>query len=64
TGVFVAGYATASLFVEMFREPDAHLGFLAGGITMGQVLSVPLLLFGIFMIGLAMRRAPTVPGLR
>ncbi|MDA0368062.1 MAG: prolipoprotein diacylglyceryl transferase [Proteobacteria bacterium] len=64
TGVFVAGYAAARLFVEMFREPDAHLGFLAGGITMGQVLSVPLLLFGIFMIGLAMRRAPTVPGLR
>ena len=61
TGVFVAGYAVARLFVELFREPDAHLGFLAGRITMGQVLSIPLLLFGIFLIWRAVQRAPFAP---
>jgi phosphatidylglycerol---prolipoprotein diacylglyceryl transferase len=64
TGVFTAGYALARLFVELFREPDAHLGFLAGGITMGQVLSVPLLLFGLFLVWRAVQRAPLVPDLR
>ena len=63
TGVFTAGYALARLFVELFREPDAHLGFLAGGITMGQVLSVPLLLFGLFLVWRAVQRAPLVPDL-
>jgi phosphatidylglycerol:prolipoprotein diacylglycerol transferase len=61
TGVFAAGYAVARLFVELFREPDAHLGFLAGRITMGQVLSIPLLLFGIFLIWRAVQRAPLAP---
>ncbi len=50
TGVFAIGYAASRLFVELFREPDAHLGFLFGGVTMGQLLSVPLLLFGLYMI--------------
>lgn len=61
TGIFVSGYTAARLFVELFREPDAHLGFLAGGITMGQVLSLPLLLFGLLLIAWALHRAPTVP---
>jgi phosphatidylglycerol---prolipoprotein diacylglyceryl transferase len=64
TGVFAGGYALARLFVEFFREPDAHLGFLAGGITMGQILSVPLLLLGVFLVWRAVQRAPLVPDLR
>ena len=64
TGVFVSGYAIARMFVELFREPDAHLGFIAGGITMGQILSLPLLLFGLFLIARALGRAPTVPSPR
>ena len=47
TGVFLTGYALARMLVEVFREPDAHLGFLAGGVTMGQVLSLPMLLAGL-----------------
>ncbi len=56
TGAFLIGYALARILVEQFREPDAYLGFLAGGVTMGQVLSLPLLLAG---LGLAIwaRRA-------
>lgn len=46
-GIFAAGYAVARSFCEMFREPDAQLGFLFGGLTMGMLLSVPLLLAGI-----------------
>jgi phosphatidylglycerol:prolipoprotein diacylglycerol transferase len=50
TGVFIAGYGLARLFVEFFREPDAHLGFLLGGATMGQLLSLPLVAFGLWLI--------------
>ena len=57
-GIFLAGYAVARMTAELFRQPDAFLGFLAGGITMGQVLSVPLLLIGLFLIVRARRRPP------
>ncbi len=55
-GVFCAGYALSRGFVEFFREPDAHLGFILPGITMGQLLSLPLLLFGLGLIIIALRR--------
>jgi phosphatidylglycerol---prolipoprotein diacylglyceryl transferase len=46
-GVFVCGYALSRIFVEFFREPDPQLGYLAfGWLTMGMVLSVPMLLIG------------------
>lgn len=57
-GAFLAGYALARIVAEFFREPDAHLGFLLGGVTMGQILSVPMLLAGIAIMVLARRRAP------
>lgn len=50
TGVFFLGYALARGFVELFRQPDAHLGFLIGGLTMGQLLSIPMILIGIYLI--------------
>src|SRR6185436_8724867 len=59
-GLFAVGYAIARSFCELFREPDAQLGFLWGGLTMGMLLSVPLLLFGIVMIVIALRRPPRV----
>ena len=49
-GLFCAGYAIARLAVELFREPDAQLGFLFAGATMGQLLSLPLLLVGLILI--------------
>jgi len=50
TGVFLAGYAVARIIGEHFRQPDAFLGFLFAGITMGQLLSVPMLLIGLWLI--------------
>ena len=49
TGVFLAGYGAARFFVEFFRQPDAHLGFLFAGATMGQLLSLPLILLGLYL---------------
>jgi len=49
-GLFLAGYAVARTIGEMFRQPDAFLGFLAFGVTMGQILSVPMLIVGIGLI--------------
>jgi phosphatidylglycerol---prolipoprotein diacylglyceryl transferase len=50
TGVFLCGYALARITGEFFREPDAFLGFLAFGATMGQILSVPMFLAGVWLI--------------
>lgn len=50
SGVFLAGYGLCRLLVEHFREPDAQLGFLLGSITMGQLLSLPMLLAGLWLI--------------
>ncbi|WP_426122365.1 prolipoprotein diacylglyceryl transferase [Pararhizobium sp. PWRC1-1] len=50
-GVFVTGYGLARIFVEFFREPDAQLGYLLGGwLTMGMLLSVPMVLIGLWAI--------------
>jgi len=57
TGVFVGGYGAARFFVEFFREPDAHLGFLFAGATMGQLLSLPLILLGVYLVIRARRAA-------
>jgi len=56
-GVFLCGYGLARIIGELFREPDAHLGFLAGGLTMGQLLSVPMVLIGLWLMARA-RPAP------
>jgi len=40
--IFIAGYALSRMFVELFREPDAHIGFLSFGLTMGQILSIAM----------------------
>jgi len=60
TGVFLAGYAVARIFVEFFREPDSFLGFLAAGTTMGQWLSLPMLIAGVYFIWRACRRATQI----
>ncbi len=55
-GAFFAGYALARSTVEFVREPDANLGILFGFITMGQLLSVPLFLAGVWLIRRAVAR--------
>ncbi len=56
TGCFLVGYAIARITGETFREPDAFLGFLAFGTTMGQILSIPMLLIGLWLIWRARAR--------
>jgi phosphatidylglycerol:prolipoprotein diacylglycerol transferase len=50
TGLFLTGYAIARIIAECFREPDAFLGFLPFGTTMGQILSLPMILIGLSLI--------------
>ena len=55
-GLFVGGYGLARIASEFFREPDAHIGFLAGGLTMGILLSLPMVLVGLGAVIYALRR--------
>ena len=57
TGVFLMGYGIARIIGECFRQPDPQLGFLFLGITMGQVLSAPLVLIGLWLL---LRAKPVV----
>ena len=56
SGLFVAFYGTYRFLIEFVREPDAHLGFVAGSLTMGQLLSLPMIVAGIAMIVIGYRR--------
>ena len=58
SGLFLAGYGLSRAIVEFFREPDAHIGFLAAGITMGQLLSLPMIIAGLGLALWAWRRRP------
>ncbi len=55
-GSFIAFYGLARITGEFFREPDPQLGFLWGGLTMGMLLSVPMIIAGAIIIVLAWRR--------
>ncbi len=56
-GAFLCGYGVSRFVVEFFREPDDHLGFLFAGATMGQLLSVPMILLGLALIIWSARRS-------
>lgn len=48
--VFLMGYAVCRIFVELFRQPDVGIGFVAlNWITMGQLLSIPMFFAGLFL---------------
>ena len=57
-GSFIALYGLARITGEFFREPDPQLGFLWGGLTMGMLLSVPMVLAGIGIVAAVLRRPP------
>lgn len=56
SGLFLAGYGLFRFFVEFTREPDYFLGLLAGNLSMGQLLSLPMIIIGLFLL---FRRAET-----
>ncbi|GJL85353.1 MAG: prolipoprotein diacylglyceryl transferase [Micavibrio sp.] len=55
SGVFLFGYGFFRSVAELFRQPDDQLGFLWGGSSMGQLLSIPMMLAGLFLIAYAWR---------
>lgn len=57
SGFFLVGYGAFRFVAEYAREPDNFLGFLAGGLTMGQWLSLPMFVGGLLMMFMAYRRA-------
>jgi phosphatidylglycerol---prolipoprotein diacylglyceryl transferase len=60
-GSFIAIYGLARITGEFFREPDPQLGFLWGGLTMGMLLSVPMIIAGAILIVMAWRRKAPEP---
>jgi len=59
---FITGYGLCRIVVEFFREPDAHLGFIFGPVSMGQLLSFPMILIGAIMLALTLRpKSAAVP---
>jgi len=60
-GAFLAGYGLFRIVVEFFRQPDPQLGFLTFGATMGQLLSVPMVLLGLGLIAYGRSRPPATP---
>lgn len=56
-GGFILGYGLSRFVVEFFREPDAHMGFLSLGMTMGQWLSFPMIVVGSAFLVVSFRRS-------
>ena len=57
SGLFLAGYGVFRFVAEFFREPDAHIGYLAGNwLTMGMAFSLPMVLAGIVLVVFAYAR--------
>lgn len=50
SGLFALGYGLSRIIVEFFREPDAQLGYFLDFITMGMILSLPLVAIGIWLL--------------
>jgi phosphatidylglycerol:prolipoprotein diacylglycerol transferase len=62
-GSFIALYGLARITGEFFREPDKQLGFLWGQLTMGMLLSVPMVIVGAVLIACVLRREAPQPAL-
>ena len=50
TGVFLSSYGMARFFVEFVRQPDAHIGLFGGIFSMGQLLSLPMIIAGLYLL--------------
>ena len=59
-GAFLTFYGLARITGEFFREPDVQLGFLWGGMTMGMLLSIPMVIIGVVVMIVTSRRPPRV----
>lgn len=65
SGLFSLGYGCLRFIAEFFREPDRHIGFEAlGWLTRGQLLCIPMILLGIYLLTTAYRGAPVQPAVK
>ncbi|MCG2839606.1 prolipoprotein diacylglyceryl transferase [Sandaracinobacter sp. RS1-74] len=59
-GLFITGYGLSRFLIEFLREPDVQLGVLPVGLTMGQMLSLPMIFFGLWLLATCNRRQPVI----
>lgn len=57
SGVFVIGYGLSRMLIECFREPDVQIGYLIGGTTLGQWLTLPFLVMGVYLLNMQRGKA-------
>ncbi|WP_395172629.1 prolipoprotein diacylglyceryl transferase [Roseibium alexandrii] len=57
-GAFACGYGVGRSIVELYRVPDAHIGYLNGFLTMGMLLSLPMIIAGIALMVWSVKRTP------
>ena len=62
SGMFLVGYGLSRFWVEFYRLPDAHIGYMAGDwLTRGQLLTAPMIVWGVCLLWLAQSRQPAQP---
>ncbi len=61
SGAFLLGYGIFRFIIEFFREPDAQLGLLSTGLSMGQTLCLPMIAGGLYLIATSAGRARGLP---
>lgn len=61
SSIFLIYYSIFRAFAEIFREPDLQIGFIANHVTMGQILSLPLLITGIYLYLRSRSRCRSIP---
>lgn len=59
SGIFVAGYGLCRFILEFYREPDTQIGLMLGYFSLGQLLSLPMIVAGALLIRHARKHSPT-----
>jgi phosphatidylglycerol:prolipoprotein diacylglycerol transferase len=57
SGSFLMGYGAIRFFIEFFRQPDAHMGFITLQLSMGQLLSIPMFVIGLILLTKSIKKA-------
>jgi phosphatidylglycerol:prolipoprotein diacylglycerol transferase len=60
SGSFLLAYGLIRFFIEYFRQPDSHMGFVALQLSMGQLLSIPMVIIGLILLTKSLRQNETV----
>jgi phosphatidylglycerol:prolipoprotein diacylglycerol transferase len=56
SGSFLVGYSLLRFVIEFFRQPDAHMGFITLQLSMGQLLSIPMLIIGLILLTKSLKK--------